>query len=302
MGNTRAGRSDRGRIQDRFDASFVVRRLLVAALALVAPFASAGETYAVLLDWQHGDSIVGTTTLAMSPLAPRFAFDVDDWRREILVDLLYSPTEGGAAVPGVGQAFIRYDFLVEIWSDSGLIGEHRIREPAYGARLGVAPTGGPHEVRLSLANGANVSWDLRVRGHAVFNELACEPRIVLNEIEANPPGTDAGREWVEIHNAGSEMVDLFGWRIRATHGAPAELVLGPDSTLAAGERMVLQWKGGQALDNEDEIVELVDEFGRLRDVTPALTDTANDVRTWQRATDGSPGWVFASGTRGASNG
>lgn len=36
--------------------------------------------------------------------------------------------------------------------------------------------------------------------------------IVINEIMYNPPGSDDGREWIEIYNNGSNPINLEGWK------------------------------------------------------------------------------------------
>jgi hypothetical protein len=36
--------------------------------------------------------------------------------------------------------------------------------------------------------------------------------VVINEIMYNPEGNDAGREWVEFYNNGSDSVDIEGWK------------------------------------------------------------------------------------------
>jgi len=38
--------------------------------------------------------------------------------------------------------------------------------------------------------------------------------IVINELMYDPTGTDGGYEWIELYNAGSENVNMSGWRIQ----------------------------------------------------------------------------------------
>jgi hypothetical protein len=269
-------------------------RLLLLAVALLAlPPATAEEPYLVLMDWQEGRALVGTSSLAMSPLGPAFALDVGSCHRILLLDLLYDPAEIGVDQEGVGEVFLQYDWLVELRRGEEVVSEGRVRAPGYGHGLGAVDEAGNYSVHLSLANGADVSWQARIRAREVFGDLACEPRVVVSEVETNPDGADAGAEWIELVNEGEEVADLSLWTIRATHGAPAELALPSGAQLAPGERLVVTFTDGQFLDNEDELVEVKDAFGRLRDATPALTDAADDARTWQR--DGEA-WTFAPGT------
>ena len=267
----------------------------MALLAL--PAAAASDGYAVLLDWQEGHTLVGTTVLLTSPLAPRFPFEVDACHRHILVDLLYEPAEANVTAEGFGEAELSYEFLVELWRADALVSTQRVRTSGYGYPMGLTSAPGAHELRVSLANGADVSWDLRVRGRAVVGELACLPRVVVNEVEADPAGPDAGKEWVELYNADpEETADLSLWTLRSTHGVTQSLTLPSGTTLAPGARLVIVFSAGQFLDNEDESVELLDAFGQLRDATPVASDQQNDARTWQRSPDGGQTWVFENGT------
>ena len=130
-------------------------------------------------------------------------------------------------------------------------------------------------------------------------------QVVINEFELNPPGEDAGREWVELYNPTTEAVDLAGWSIETRHGVQGSGSL--SGLLMPRARVVYQFPG-QALDNigegfpfEESLV-LRDERGRRVDSAPFSTDCWNDDRTWQRAKDAADRWEFKSGSRGSSNG
>lgn len=266
--------------------------LLVVGLPLVA----AAEPYVVLVDWQERHSVAGTTVLAMSPLAERFAFDADACHRQLLLDLLYAPEDAGADVEGVGSFALGYEFLVETWRADERLTQARVRQPGYGHPLGTLDAPGAHEVRVSLANGADVSWQLRLRARETVGDLACEPRVVVNEVEADPPGADAGAEWVELYNAdAAEAVDLSLWTLRSTHGVANELTLPDGTLLAPGARLQVVFPA-QFLDNEGESVVLVDAFHRVRDTTPVASDQHDDLRSWQRAVDGGDAWAFQPAT------
>lgn len=271
-------------------------RVLALLLLVALPVALASEPYVTLVDWVEGDSLVGTTRLAMSPLAERFPFDVDACHRVLLLDLLYEPDEGGADAPGVGEVFLQFDFLVEVWRGDTRLSQRLVQDPAYGHGLGTTPAAGAHEVRLSLANGADVSWELRVRGREVFGELACEPRVVLNEVELDPAGPDAGAQWVEVLNAADMSVDMSGWTIEADGGVVHAFAQG--ASLGPGERVVVAFDA--ALPHAATLA-LFDGLGNVRDPGAALADADDDARTWQRAPDGGDAWSFAAGTPGAPN-
>lgn len=273
------------------------RALVLIVLALPAlPLASAVDPYVVLLDWQEGHSAVGTTPLLVTPLAAQLPFNVTDCHRALLLDLLYDPEEFALNAQGVGEVALLYDFLVETWRGEERVSRVRVRSPGYGIGLGVTAEGGGHEIHLALANGADVRWEARVRGRSLPDEPACWPQLRINEVEANPAGIDAGKEWIEIFNADTERHDLSGWLVVATHGTPVSTTIPAGFALGPGDRKLLLLTDGQTLDNENETVELWDGLGRRIDVTPALSDPYNDNRTWQRSPDGSATWAFAPAT------
>src|SRR5512136_2445426 len=66
---------------------------------------------------------------------------------------------------------------------------------------------------LLMVSSSNVKM-----GYALTN-------VVVNEIEYNPAGTDAGHEWVELYNPTSLRVSLSGWTINTIHGVTYRVVL-----------------------------------------------------------------------------
>jgi hypothetical protein len=134
----------------------------------------------------------------------------------------------------------------------------------------------------------------------------CVDHPLINEYEQNPPGTDAGHEWVEIFNPKAEAVSMSGWTIETMHGVQRCDDLG-DVFLMPHARLVYTF-GGQALDNEGEgkfpiteSVVLRDSSGKRVDSTPWTVDTKNDGRSWQRSFDGSDQWEFRTATKGSAN-
>jgi len=59
--------------------------------------------------------------------------------------------------------------------------------------------------------------------------------VVINEIEQNPDGTDAGHEWVELYNPSDQAVDISGWRISTTHGKTVTIIISEGNVLEPGE-------------------------------------------------------------------
>lgn len=104
--------------------------------------------------------------------------------------------------------------------------------------------------------------------------------VMISEVEANPPGTDAGNEWLTLYNPASSEVDIGGWTIQTTHGRTNSFVI-PSGTMigACGEHTIRF--PNQFLDNENESVILFDSRGNKINQTPLLTDTKNDQQTWK---------------------
>jgi len=127
--------------------------------------------------------------------------------------------------------------------------------------------------------------------------------IVINEVELNPKGSDAGygsggsginsktttglsgaQEYVELYNTSDETIDISGWSIvpSATWKSlviPGNTLIEPNSFLAFTN--VNFW-----FKDFGETVTLVDDMGNVIDETPLLKDNDDESTTWQRITDG----------------
>lgn len=275
-----------------------VRRIPLYLVCLLAlPGAGAGEAFVTVMDWQAGHFLVATRVGIDGVDAASFPVSLDACRRALLLDLLYTPEDASASAPGVGSASVLFELGAEARDANGsLLGARRILSPAYGIPLGTMPAGGDYEVRLVLVTGADVSWEARLRAREVFGDMACLPRLLVNEVEANPAGPDAGGEWVELINPGDEPVDATGWALR--HGATSQPL--PDGLVVpAGGRVVLALDA--PLPDAGVLLSLDAPFGYVSDETPPLDDAADDARTWQRVPDGAAAWAFAHGTPDAAN-
>jgi hypothetical protein len=107
-----------------------------------------------------------------------------------------------------------------------------------------------------------------------------EINVKIVEVEANPPGTDAGNEWVKIRNYGNSTVNITGWRVRSSAGETNTYTL--SGTLEANQSLTITF-ATQFLDNEDETVTLVDKNGNQVDKTPMITDNRGDSWVWVRS-------------------
>lgn len=138
----------------------------------------------------------------------------------------------------------------------------------------------------------------RVLTQAAQAQIAAH--VVINEVELNPPGNDTGNEWVELYNPTPTMIDLTGWTLQTTHGRTVTVAIPQGSQIAPNGYYIVT-NAAQWLDNQNESIILRDKGGQQQDLTPILSDTANNDHTWQRYPDGSDNWVFAPSTRGAIN-
>jgi hypothetical protein len=82
----------------------------------------------------------------------------------------------------------------------------------------------------------------RIARVAFFAALVCRPAsasMIISEIMYDVQGTDTNREWVELYNTGSSLVDLSGWQV----GKPAvnawTSAFPAGTTLGAGKALVV---------------------------------------------------------------
>ena len=114
-------------------------------------------------------------------------------------------------------------------------------------------------------------------------------RVVINEVESNPPEGDEDNEWLELYNDGFDDVDIGNWTLTAASGSVISIE--PGTVLPSLEFLVVT-ADGYWLRNSDELVILRDETGQEVDRTPALDDGDNDDNSWSRYPDGGEEWFF----------
>jgi len=100
-------------------------------------------------------------------------------------------------------------------------------EPRTEVDLDLIVAGGDSAVSKCLASECVVPEDFPGTGE-----------IRITEVMADPQGSDAGQEWIELHNPGSGEVDLTGWELRDCH-QQAWPLMGSNIVLPAGGFMVL---------------------------------------------------------------
>jgi len=119
------------------------------------------------------------------------------------------------------------------------------------------------------------------------NGTSLVDHVVVNEVEMNPSGTDAGYEWVELYNPTSISVDISGWNIKTTGGKRTETITIPSGTSINSKGFYCHTFSSQWLDNDNnESVILSNSQGSEVDRTPGKNDTSNDSRSWTRVPNG----------------
>ncbi|UEC43031.1 MAG: conserved exported protein of unknown function [Methanothrix sp.] len=121
--------------------------------------------------------------------------------------------------------------------------------------------------------------------------------VCINEVEANPDGSDDGNEWLELYNPGPDDVDIGGWTVTSAGGSVVSISSG--TTVPAGGFFVVTFDG-YWLRNSEETVVLRDEKGAEIDRTPALDDDGDDDYSWSRYPDGGDEWVYIMASPGSA--
>jgi endonuclease YncB( thermonuclease family) len=122
--------------------------------------------------------------------------------------------------------------------------------------------------------------------------------IVINEVELNPSGDDAGHQWIELFNPSGKNVSISNYKI-ITSFESSKIDMPANATINAGETYLVRLDT-QILSHA-EILTLEDSLGKITDKTPSLVDRNDDYYTWQRIPDGYNEWKFASATPGELN-
>lgn len=145
---------------------------MALALALVLQgLAAAGSPSVVVLDWQEGRFLVATPREVEGVDAASWNVTVDDCHRRLRADLLYDPANASVDVGSRGL-WVPYTFRVNVTVGNWSV-EEAVATSGYDRFLGETPHGGNGTLTLDLVRGANVTWELRLRGWEVTGERAC---------------------------------------------------------------------------------------------------------------------------------
>jgi len=146
------------------------------------------------------------------------------------------------------------------------------------------------------------------RAQVVLNELMPDPASDWSPTDGDEEYHSLEDEWVEIFNAGSEAVDITGWRLRDAVSDSSwrfgfEGILEPGEFLVVYGNEAYEWedangfsKNGLSMNNSGDTVTLV--AADLATVVDAVTYAGGDVgddRAWGRVPDGSSVWTTIDG-------
>jgi competence protein ComEC len=145
---------------------------------------------------------------------------------------------------------------------------------------------------------------------SLFSAIYCVPaasavnnKVLINEIELSPAGTDSGAEKVELYDPSSSAIDVSGWTVNSTAGRTATVIINEGTTtIPLKDYQIVGRDSQQWLDNIGEVIELRNDLGMLIDSAGPFSDKANYVTTWQQSPDREQeNWVFSSNTLSGAN-
>lgn len=116
--------------------------------------------------------------------------------------------------------------------------------------------------------------------------------VELSELLPDPEGSDVTDEWIEIHNTGSSVIDLYGWQVA---DASKTYTISESTNVAANGYIVLSViDTGISLNNGGDTISLYDPASDIMDeVTYADSDPgsayARSNSTWNWTTSPTPG-------------
>ncbi len=159
--------------------------------------------------------------------------------------------------------------------------------------------GGTESSIEARQSGQSLQWDLS-------QALKSCRHIVVNEWEPNPPGTDTGKEWIELYNPSSQAVNIGGWKLVDGYYGKS-VFIPPNTVIMPDGYQILFWTNGSLINTYKTSVSLLDSDGCEVDRTSLVKDDKNNDLCWARNPngkdlDGDSDWIFQAATPGSSNG
>ncbi|MFA6373568.1 MAG: lamin tail domain-containing protein, partial [Methanothrix sp.] len=148
-------------------------------------------------------------------------------------------------------------------------------------------------------SGQSLQWDLS-------GALKSCRHIIVNEWEPNPPGTDTGKEWIELYNPTSQAVNIGGWKIVDGYYGKS-ISIPPDTIIVPDGYQLLTWTNGTLINSYPTSISILDSVGSEVDHTSSVKDNKNNNLCWARDPNGKDldsdlDWKFQAATPGSSNG
>lgn len=234
-----------------------------------------------------------------APDHERIPFQVSPCHRNLQIDLHFEPEEAGVGLEVNGtevSAAYSYRFQASLIAPNGTV-LHRFEIddpfPDHTHPRVVVDEPGDYILELELLDGAAVHWEVRIRGWAIENtEPTCN--LWLNEVELNPPSTDLGDQWVEVHNENDAAFDLSGWTIAGERSGNDHEI--PEGTGVESDGYKVIQLDKHTLATENETVHLVPPVGNVLDASPTISDEQPSDASHQRCPDATRAWGFTQAT------
>jgi endonuclease/exonuclease/phosphatase family metal-dependent hydrolase len=172
----------------------------------------------------------------------------------------------------------------------------------------IVPAGAPGaaRIRVSAAPGGSPSDESDAAFAIVSAGPPPAPRVFINEVLANEPGSDTAGEFVELVNSGNAAADLSGWKIsdaaavRHTFAAGTALAAGRAIVVYAGAsaipaglgNAIAASTGSLVLGNSGDTVTLAGPSGTVDSVTYTSALSGSDGVSMNRSPDGDPAGGF----------
>jgi phosphatidylserine/phosphatidylglycerophosphate/cardiolipin synthase-like enzyme len=257
--------------------------------------------------------LVNTGSAAISLAGWRLG-DALDGERHVFGELTLSP--GGSVVvysgPNAGEpdrlvatsgalSLNNNTDIVTLRDAAGVvIDQVEYASPGNGVSFNRSPDGaadGPFVTHEVLTPGVSASPGLRADGSDWAPPPG--PRVMINELMANPVGTDRNNEFVEITNAGTVPATLSGWTLSDASGLrhtfAEDTVLSPGHALVLFDggthervpNVVIATSGSLSLNNPGDTVTLRDAAGEV--VDEVVYPEAREGVSFNRSPDATPG-------------
>lgn len=120
----------------------------------------------------------------------------------------------GCATVEDDRLYVRGGDTSSFWTVDGDVSAWFVLEPGRtGVVRGLKPDSG-HELSFTVhfAGAPAVTHQTRVITGST------RPHVIINEVMADPAGSEPDQEWVELYNDGSNAVDLDGWTLKDENG------------------------------------------------------------------------------------